>query len=309
MTAHGYVPDDLKTIPFTVEQARACGLTHKQLQSASWRRISRGWYRWAGCAMSDDLRLAAVLRMVPPGSAFAGRTAVRLLGIEAPAPGRPEILVPRPAGVSERVEALVRRARLAPEEIVQCGPFPVTSPLRTCFDLTGTLPLVEGVVTLDQTLHAGYFGLADFTSYVSSRDFVAGVVGARRAIEYAEPKAESPMETRLRMLLVGGGPPRPEAQVPIFDGGRFVARLDCFFASASLHPRGWASSTTARTTATGTRKTTAGRTVSCAPASTCFATPGPTSASALNRSSPKSEARSGGPAKRAIGAPTGPFER
>ena len=234
MTAHGYVPDELKNIPFTVEQARACGLTHKQLQSASWRRISRGWYRWAGCAMSDDLRLAAVLRMVPPGSAFAGRTAARLLGIEAPAPGRPEILVPRLAGVSERVEALVSRARLAPEEIVQCGPFPVTSPLRTCFDLTGTLPLVEGVVTLDQTLHAGYFGLADFTSYVSSRDFVAGVVGARRAIEYAEPKAESPMETRLRMLLVGAGLPRPEAQVPIFDGGRFVARLDCFFASARL---------------------------------------------------------------------------
>ncbi len=234
MTAHGYVPDELKNIPFTVQQARAYGITQKQLRGASWRRISRGWYRWAGCAMSDDLRLATILRMVPPGSAFAGRTAARLLGIEAPAPGKPEILVPRLTGVSERVEALVSRARLEPEEIVQCGPFPVTSPLRTCFDLTGTLPLVEGLVTLDQALHAGHFDLATFSAYVAARDHVTGVVGARRAIEHAEPRAESPMETRLRMLLIGAGLPRPEAQVAILEGTRFVARLDCFYPSAML---------------------------------------------------------------------------
>lgn len=234
MTANGYVPDELKNIPFTVEQARAYGVTQKQLQGASWCRISRGWYRWAGCELSDELRLAAILRMVPPGSAFAGRTAARLLGIEAPAPRKPEILVPRLTGVTERVEAVVSRARLAPEEIVQCGPFPVTSALRTCFDLAGTLSPVEAVVTLDHALHAGRFDLATFTAFVAARDHVQGVVGARRALQNAEPKAESPMETRLRMLLVGAGLPRPAAQVPIFDGDRFIARLDCFYTSARL---------------------------------------------------------------------------
>lgn len=184
--------------------------------------------------MSDELRLAAILRMLPPGSAFARRTAARLLGIEAPASKKPEVLVPRLTGITERVEALVSRARLAPDEIVKRGPFPVTSPLRTCFDLAGSLPLVEGVVTLDQALHAGLFDPATFASYVAARDNVAGVVGARRALENAEPKAESPMETRLRMLLVGAGLPRPEAQAAIFEGNRFLARLDLLYTSAGL---------------------------------------------------------------------------
>ncbi|MGH7911716.1 MAG: endonuclease domain-containing protein [Candidatus Dormibacteraceae bacterium] len=38
------------------------------------------------------------------------------------------------------------------------------------------------------------------------------------------------MESRLRMLLVLGGLPRPEAQVELFDAsGRFVARVDLFY--------------------------------------------------------------------------------
>lgn len=235
MTAHGFVPEELKRGPFTVAEARAYGVTQKQLRSAAWRRIWRGWYRWVGCPMNEDVRLTAILAGLPPGSAFAGRTAARLLGLDVTDRGSPEVLVPRITGVAERVQANVSRARLEPEDITWREGVPVTAPLRTCFDLAGRLPLVEGVVVVDQALHKELFDLPAFAAYVGERDHVAGVVGARRTLEYAEPKTESPMETRLRMLLVNAGLPRPEAQVNLCDAaGRFAGRADFYYEQARL---------------------------------------------------------------------------
>ena len=54
-----------------------------------------------------------------------------------------------------------------------------------------------------------------------------GVVAARRAVPHLEPRSESPGESRLRMLLVLGGFPRPEAQVDYYgDDGRHLGRVD-----------------------------------------------------------------------------------
>jgi Protein of unknown function (DUF559) len=46
----------------------------------------------------------------------------------------------------------------------------------------------------------------------------------------ADPASESPMETRLRMVLVLGGLPRPQAQMSLHDGrGRFLGRPDLYY--------------------------------------------------------------------------------
>lgn len=58
---------------------------------------------------------------------------------------------------------------------------------------------------------------------------------ARRVLELAEAGAESPMETRLRMLLVLNGLPRPELQVTIRDAkGEFAGRVDLYYRERRL---------------------------------------------------------------------------
>jgi len=48
-------------------------------------------------------------------------------------------------------------------------------------------------------------------------------------------RAESPMETRLRWLLIQGGLPRPEVQTDLRDAAsRFVGRADLYYPSARL---------------------------------------------------------------------------
>jgi very-short-patch-repair endonuclease len=64
--------------------------------------------------------------------------------------------------------------------------------------------------------------IAELRSYVMDHPGAKGVARVRRVVELAEPTTESAMETRLRMLLVLAGLPRPEVQVSIRDEAGFV---------------------------------------------------------------------------------------
>ena len=55
----------------------------------------------------------------------------------------------------------------------------------------------------------GFTALSSFTVFARTRRVGRGLVNLRRVATHAEPKAESPMETHLRMLLVLAGLPRP----------------------------------------------------------------------------------------------------
>jgi very-short-patch-repair endonuclease len=64
---------------------------------------------------------------------------------------------------------------------------------------------------------------------------VEGAKQFRRVVQASEPLAESPMETRLRMLLVLARLPRPEAQVSLHDARhRFLGRVDLYYPTQRL---------------------------------------------------------------------------
>ena len=229
------IPDELKSGHFSVAYAAQLGVSRRELRGPAFRRISRGIYAWAFREMDEDLPLGVLLESLPPGSVLAGRSAARLLGLDLAAPPHPEVIVPLEGGVSGRAHVTVRRVELHEEDVSTARGLPVTSAVRTCFDLAGRLPLVEGTVIVDMALFAGLFDKEAFGGYVFRHARVAGVAGARKVLEQAEPKSESPMETRLRLLLIKSGLPRPEAQVPLYDSkGTFVGRPDLYYPEARL---------------------------------------------------------------------------
>ncbi|HEX6350048.1 MAG TPA: DUF559 domain-containing protein [Candidatus Dormibacteraeota bacterium] len=112
---------------------------------------------------------------------------------------------------------------------------PTLSLLRTLADISQRRSLVEAVVAIDMALHQGLTSTKDISAYIARN---AGTKWARRfgrAAGLADMKAESPMESTLRVLLVKSGLPRPEAQVEINDGrGLLVGRVDLYFAAQRL---------------------------------------------------------------------------
>lgn len=124
---------------------------------------------------------------------------------------------------------------LARTEVVKRRGMPATSGLRTVVDLGRDLPLVEAVVATDMALRRRLVTLEQVQAYVAAHPGAKGVARLRRVADLAEPLSESAMETRLRLLLVLAGLPRPEAQVRLVDGGgRFLARADLYYPAKRL---------------------------------------------------------------------------
>ena len=88
--------------------------------------------------------------------------------------------------------------------------------------------LLEGdaaVVAVDQMVAAGVVELAAVRS-LAAIGRGPGSLRARRVCALADGLAESPQETRLRLLLRSSGLPVPVAQYRVRDADRIVARVD-----------------------------------------------------------------------------------
>jgi very-short-patch-repair endonuclease len=181
------------------------------------------------------VRLQAALRRLPAEAVFSGLTAAWIHGLDVDPGERIEVTIPKSLGVTTRSGMIVRRSALAGTEVVKRRGFPVTSALRTLLDVSCRLSLTEAVVIADMALHAKLIHSEAMRKSIQSYEGVWGVKRLRRVALHAEPASESPMETRLRMLLVLARLPRPRAQVPIHDrSGRFLGRPDLYYPDVRL---------------------------------------------------------------------------
>ena len=131
---------------------------------------------------------------------------------------------------SNRAGVYLRRATLAPIDVVRLRGLPVTSALRTAVDLGSQRVLVDAVIALDMALHKRIIDLTELRSFCEANRGAKRIAKLRRAVQLAEPATESPMETRLRLLLVTARLPRPQAQVTLKDRqGRPFGRPDLYY--------------------------------------------------------------------------------
>lgn len=229
------VPDALTHGPFTLEEAARHGVSRRQLQGETWRRLGRGLYIHAEVDCDPLGRLTAILRRLPAGAVFSGLTAAWLHGLEARFPGTIAVTVPSTSCVAAKAGVEFHKGRLERRDVVTSHGLPATSIARTLFDLAAALPLVEATVLVDTALHAKVVKPAELERRLRSEAGRPGSLRFRNVLEHAEPKSESPMETRLRMLLVLAGLPRPQVQVNLRDRfGITIARADLYYPERKL---------------------------------------------------------------------------
>lgn len=205
------------------------------LRTGRLHRLTRDVY---GVSPAEDLRsrVRGLLRVLPPGAVASHATAANLYGVALMEPDAPlEFTVPRLVDVAPRPGVLVRSAMLRQDDFDWATGIPVTAPGRTLVDLGRTRPLVGGVVAADALLHAGVCSLDGAMPALAAATGLRGVRRARQVLALADAGAESPMETRIRLVLVLAGLPKPTAQYVVRDrAGRFVARVDLAYPAARL---------------------------------------------------------------------------
>jgi len=229
------IPEQLKHGPVTISYAEGLGFSRQRLRGRNWRRIGCGTYVWTGIELDPRSELLALHCRLPPGCVFSGLTAARLHGMDTDGSLAVEVTVPTGVSVRAHPGISIRCAALDPSAVTTCGPLPVTTPVRTCFDLARRLPVVQAVAAIDRALYRRLVTLHELREYVGLSNPVRGLPKVRRVIELVEPGVESPMESRLRMILVLGGLPRPEVQLELRNtDGSFLARPDLLYQAARL---------------------------------------------------------------------------
>jgi very-short-patch-repair endonuclease len=229
------IPESLTRGPFTVADAIEAGLARGHLRGRSWRRVGTGQFVLASLQETPLQHLHRDQLRLPSGAAFSGHSAAWLHGLDAVLGSRIEATVPPGLQVRSRSGMTLHRADLLAGEVTKVRGLLATSLLRTMRDLCARSSLTEAVVVVDTALHARRVKLEAIERYVDANSGKRGVAMLRRALPHAEPKAESHMESRLRMRLVLGGLPRPEAQVTIRDSaGVFAGRVDLFYRDQRL---------------------------------------------------------------------------
>jgi uncharacterized protein DUF559 len=218
----------------TIAEAERESITWKQLQSRRWQRLARGVYVPARGGVAPLLELGAAWRRMPPDAVLSFGTAGWLHGLDLSPCAPIEVSVAAGHAVSHRAGVRFHKVQLDPAEVVVRHGFRVTSPLRTCADLGSVRDQTAAVTALDMALNNGLASKAELAELAEAWTGRSGVVKLRRAVALADV-AESPMETRLRLLLVRAGLPAPEPQVTVTDGsGGPVARVDLYYASHRL---------------------------------------------------------------------------
>ncbi|TMD72219.1 MAG: DUF559 domain-containing protein [Chloroflexi bacterium] len=221
--------------PFTVEDARQFGMRWDDLQTKFWRRLSRGQYAWVGLGEDPELKMRAVAQRLPAGYAFSGLTAAWLLGLDVGWCELIEATIGRDVPVRARAGVRLRRAALPESEVMIRHRFRTTSAMRTACDLGSRSDAVESVVAVDMVLRAGLVTVPQLASHIERHAGAKGIKRLRRAVRMADPRAESPMETRLRIALIRAKLPRPSVQANLRDAaGNFVGRADLYYPDRRL---------------------------------------------------------------------------
>lgn len=256
-------------VVFTRADALHAGWSRHQVSgrcaSGAWRRLAPGVSCqrdvWEAAGPDERTRLTAVATWLRwPGTVLSHTSAAALWGLplppvrwvsgEAPLHQRTWLTAPRRRGGAHRddEDLAVLVATLPPGDVeVRRSPtygrdLAVTSRARTVADCLRHLPVAAAVALADA---AGATG--------TSRAAVAEVLerqaswpGARRAVaalQLVDPRRESWLESVSAVGLVHRGVPAPEPQVEVLTpGGRFVARLDAWWADRALagEADGWA---------------------------------------------------------------------
>jgi predicted transcriptional regulator of viral defense system len=229
---------------FTSREALAVGYDvediRTELRSRRWVRLRKGVYIAAVDVLASDVRqrhlvdCLAVLLSLGAGPVLSHASAARQHGLIVPRTESREVRVTSVDQWRRGRGYRVARAALPAGDVQSWLEFRTTSVPRTLVDCAREWSLTDSVIGFDAAIHALQVDRAELRHAVLTGTHRVGIAGAARALDLADGRAESPLETRGRLALLSAGLPRPELQVEIHDAAGFVGRVDGWYEEAAV---------------------------------------------------------------------------
>ncbi len=209
--------------PFLRQAGIKAGLTKHHLDGPAYHRLFRS-VRISGESALTPEALAGAALLVVPNAVVSHHSAARLLG--GVAPEDPLVHLTVGAARHRRKRAGVVMHVQADPETVRRGSLRLTSPEQTFCDLADELGLVDLVVLGDSLVHRGSLTL-DTLVDAAERKTTGATAAARRAAILVRERVESPMESRVRLMMAFAELPEPEVNLTVGSvDGTVTYRLD-----------------------------------------------------------------------------------
>lgn len=231
---------------FTTADLADRGIGESEIRTAvrtgTWVRLRTGVFVSAAdlaeverTGRRPGLDALAVMAGLDRGSAsLSGSTAAWVWGL------------PRPRSVPTTVELtdphrwrrgrgwLMARAALPDDEVAVRGAYRVTTAARTLVDVARSWSEVHAVAAVDAALLRGLTTREELTHVLDRQSRVAGVPRSIRAVELADGRAESWLETWGRLTFAALGLPPFVPQVELWVDGCLVKVVDGWYPEAAL---------------------------------------------------------------------------
>jgi hypothetical protein len=232
---------DRKCGLFTAADARRAGYAHPEIRAlrstGRWVALRRGVYTTAEALAEADAKgrsfrvdcLAVLLSLDRPSAVVSHASEARLRGLPVRRSLATPIRLTDPFQWRRGQGYLMSVAALPAIDVITADPFRLTSAARTLTDCAREWPVDDAVVAMDAALLTGMTTPAALQQAAAAAHHWPGAPRATRAVELADGRAESPLETRGRLHILGSGFPVPALQVEIRSAGRLVAVVDGWF--------------------------------------------------------------------------------
>ncbi|MGY1808542.1 type IV toxin-antitoxin system AbiEi family antitoxin domain-containing protein [Blastococcus sp. SYSU D00669] len=226
---------------FTAAEARAAGYEHPEIRrlrtSGRWVALRRGVYVTAEDLAAQESAgrrhavdcTAVLLGLGRTAAAVSHTSAARLMGVPVNRGLDRTVRLTDPALWRRGEGFRVVPAPLPAEDLVTGSPPRRTAPARTLVDCAREWPLEDAVIAMDAALLAGWTTEDALARAVGRAQGWPGAARAARAVGLADGRAESVLETRGRLRLLGSGFPAPQLQVEIHAGRAFLGVVDAWF--------------------------------------------------------------------------------
>lgn len=197
--------------PFLGTEAIATGALGPHTLRSRNDRIYRNVYLQKGVTLTAEKRAMAAWLWSERQATLGGLSAAAIHGTKWIDAHLPAELFRRNGKPVDGI--LIHRDELLGDEATSVRGISVTTPARTAFDLGRRGSRVEAVVRLDALANATGLAARDVQPLIDRHPGVRGLVRLRDAVVVMDGGAESPPETRTRLVLVDAGLPRPQTQI------------------------------------------------------------------------------------------------
>lgn len=201
--------------PFTRAEAIQAGIDPMELASKAYRRLLVNVYVDSSVPVTPALCAEAPLALAPATAWASHASAARIIGAPIPALPGEHVSVLSPG---ERLSRQGVRSHVADGTslIWNRQGLRISAPRQMFVELATQLGLIDLVVVGDWLVKNRQVTLSELSEFCASSSH-RGAKDARRAAAYVRERVDSPMETRVRMLLVLAGLPEPEVNLTIRD--------------------------------------------------------------------------------------------